>query len=198
MRLLRTIGRRLVLRLRGEQIETLWEAALPVEMLALPRDLARLGECTTTPSCSRRFTRCGVLRRPARGGLPGSGPRERVLVPVTVMIETQNTSRGFRFGSATNVIEPVAAGRARSQLAGRPRFPSHGRNGQRGVLHGRPSDAARCAIQPPGAVATEWDETRRVLETAKKTGSTSLVFSVAPSKIFAFGKGIFSQTRYHF
>lgn len=32
----------------------------------------------------------------------------------------------------------------------------------------------------------------------QKAGSTSLVFSVAPRKIFAFGKGIFSQTRYSF
>ena len=31
-----------MLRLRGEQVETLWDAVLPVEMLALPLDLARL------------------------------------------------------------------------------------------------------------------------------------------------------------
>jgi transposase, IS5 family len=44
MILFRAIGRRLVLRLRGEQMETLWDSVLPVEMLALPRDLARLDE----------------------------------------------------------------------------------------------------------------------------------------------------------
>ncbi len=31
-----------MLRLRGEQMETLWDAVLPAEMLALPPDLARL------------------------------------------------------------------------------------------------------------------------------------------------------------
>jgi IS5 family transposase len=42
MMVFRAIGRRLVLRLRGEQMETLWDAVLPAEMLALPPDLARL------------------------------------------------------------------------------------------------------------------------------------------------------------
>jgi transposase, IS5 family len=42
MLMFRAIGRRAVLRLRGEQMETLWDSVLPAEMLALPPDLARL------------------------------------------------------------------------------------------------------------------------------------------------------------
>ena len=74
----------------------------------------------------------------------------------------------------------------------------------------KPATKLDTRFSDPGAVATEWDETRRLLETAElfwistvsvfhhKDGVEALVFSVMPTRIFAFAKGTFSQTRYRF